>query len=156
MLCTDTLHGILKSVCRTGTPCRRNKETIFWWVWAWSQIWRWTSRGWKPEWHIQYRISRGCMFRWAYGKNEAWICFSKFKTKKPKANFFFFFPAASDSWSQNQKIRSSHNEKSALCNIMMVSSVTSLSLCISTAFVPQFLFFSLCLLSKNESCYRPS
>ncbi|KAI6074155.1 Adipogenin isoform X2 [Aix galericulata] len=28
--------------------------------------------------------------------------------------------SASDSWSQNQKIRSSHNEKSALCNIMML------------------------------------
>lgn len=46
------------------------------------------------------------------------------------------FAVISDSWSQSQKIRYSQVEKSSFCNIMMVSSVTRLPLCISTAFVP--------------------
>lgn len=56
---------------------------------------------------------------------------------KPKGPKQSFLAAISDNWSQSQRIKPSHTEKSNLCNIVMVSGVTTVSLCISTAFVPQ-------------------
>lgn len=70
-------------------------------------------------------------------------------SSKPKSQNQSLLAAVSDSCSQSQKIRPSHVEKSDLCNIVMVSSVTGLPLCISTAFVPQLwfwvFFFHFCL-----------
>lgn len=69
-------------------------------------------------------------------------------SSKQKSQKQSLLAAISDSWFRSQKIRPSHIEKSDLCNIVMVSSMTRLPLCISTAFVPQlwyFFFLHLCL-----------
>lgn len=57
-------------------------------------------------------------------------------SSNPKSHKQNLLAVISDSWSHSQKIRPSHVEKSDLCNIVVVSTVTRLPLCISTAFVP--------------------
>lgn len=58
-------------------------------------------------------------------------------SSNPKSQKQSLLAVTLNSWSQRQKIRYSHAEKSIFYNILMVSSGTRLPPCKSTAFVPQ-------------------
>lgn len=61
-------------------------------------------------------------------------------SSNPESQKPSLFAVISDSWFRSQKIRYSRTGKSDFCNTMMVSRVTRLPLCVSTAFVSQLIF----------------
>lgn len=63
-------------------------------------------------------------------------------SSNPKSQKKTLLAVTSNSWSQRQKIRYSHAEKSIFYNILLVSSGTRLPPCISTAFVPRLWLLS--------------